>query len=426
MPTYEELGPGAVLDGRYRLIERIGRGGMGHVFLAHDARLKRPVALKLLRTQAASDPSQRAMFRREAELMANLRHPNVVAVHDTGEWQARPYLVMPFHEGTDLDRWAMERGGPPLARDVAMELLGQVFVGIGAMHESGVIHGDIKPANILVSEAMEAIVVDLGLSRRMEAPEDARPLTGTPGFVAPELIRRDEVDPALASKVDVYALGVTTYWLLTGRSPWGDGTPMDVLTRQVEGSLVAPSGVGPELPTAVDEPILSALALAPRARPDVDELYERLRAGLGAGERHRPFVLLVDDDPEILLLEEEIVRKALGSAEVVRMLDPRAALSLIAHRSPDLVVTDLQMPRINGVELTAALRGNPRSASIPVIVVTGVGGAQDWPLLRSLGATCMVVKPIEPPMLADAVQRALLPPGPQARDPRPGTLGPGP
>lgn len=384
---------------------------MGHVFLAHDARLKRPVAVKLLRTQAASDPSQRAMFWREAELMANLRHPNVVAVHDTGEWQTRPFLVMPFHEGADLDKWAEERGGPPLAVDMAMGILGQVFEGIGAMHQAGVIHGDIKPANILVSEAMEAVVVDLGLSRRVEAPEDTQPLTGTPGFVAPELIRREAIDPTQASKVDVYALGVTTYWLLTGRSPWGEGTAVDVLTRQAEGSLVVPSQVGPELPVTVDEPILSAVALAPHVRPEVDEFHDQLRAGLRANRRHQPFVLLVDDDPEILLLEEEIVRKALGSAEVVGMLDPRAALSLVAHRSPDLVVTDLQMPSINGVELTATLRGNPRSASIPIIVVTGVGGAQDWPLLRSLGATCMLVKPIEPPMLADAIQRALPPPG---------------
>lgn len=404
----DDMGPGTLLDDRYELGESVGRGGMGAVHLGRDHRLGRDVAIKLLHPQESVSAELRAMFRREAEIMARLRHPNVVEVFDTGGWDARPYLVMPFHRGTDLGSWARHLGGPPVAVDVAIGILGQACSGVAAMHEAGVLHGDIKPRNILVSDALEVILVDLGLSRPIESVQDPEALGGTPGFVAPEFIRRDSVPAELVHKADVYALGVTAYWLLTGQTPAGTGDVIDILTRQVEGEIEAPSERRPDLDPAFDMPVLDALRDDPSLRPEVAELRDGLLAARQhCSRRHPPFIVVVDDDPEALRFEESIARSAVARAEVVGLDDPHAALSLVQSRPPDLVITDLQMPTLNGIELTALLQGNPSTASVPVIVTTEVGGADEWKLLHTLGAECLLVKPLRPEMLGDAIRRVM-------------------
>jgi len=410
--TSDPQTPGApsILDDRYELRERIGHGGMGTVFRAWDSRLKREVAIKQLHPAFSTTPPLREMFQREAELMANLRHPNVVVVHDTGGWDTQPYLVMPFHEGLDLERWAGTQEGPPLSIDVVMLILGQVFDGVSAMHHAGVIHGDIKPRNILVSDPLEVILVDLGLARTMSTRVDPKNLSGTPGYLAPELIRRDEPNPRLASKLDVYSLGVTAYWLLTGQTPWGTGGAMDLILRQVEGDPPPPSTLVAGLPPGFDAPIVRALDTDPSRRPSVEHLRDALmRAAAQSKPRTSPFILIVDDDLDALMFEESVVQATVEDAEVVGVRTAEEALSLIEQRPPDLVITDLQMPGLNGVEFTATLRGQPSTASIPVIVVTGVGGAAEWQVLRGFGVECLVVKPLNPRMLGDAIRSVLDP-----------------
>lgn len=386
---------------------------MGVVYVAIDSRLKREVALKIVHPHIASEPELRHMFRSEAESMARLRHPNVVEIYDIGEVDGRPYLVMPNLRAVDLAQWTRRRGGPPLPVDIVVGLLGQAASGLTAMHAAGLVHGDIKPHNLLVSEGHEVVVADLGLARSARRHVDIETLGGTPGYLAPEIIAREPAATTLAHKADVYALGVTGYWLLVGHTPFGRGHADDVFERQLQGEILPPSEVRPELSKRFDAPLMRAIHRDPAQRPSVAELREALFAARDEAQDHdrrQPFVVVVDDDADVLVLVRELIMAVCPQAEVVALQDSEAALSLIESRPPSLVLTDLQMPGLNGLELLAAMRGYPATQSVPVIVMTGVGGAQDWQLLRSLGASRFMVKPIEPQMLLDVVAPMLTAP----------------
>lgn len=388
---------------------------MGVVFRAEDLRLKREVAVKFLHPRVAADPERREMLRREAESMAKLRHPNVVEIYDVGSFGPSPYLVMPFLHGASVDDWAERHGGPPLSADEVVGIVGQACGGLHAIHQQGLIHGDIKPSNILVSEAFEVVVTDLGLARAVNEGTSSLTPPGTPGFLAPELIARERIPPALAHKADVYALGVTAYWLLTGQMPVGDDEHevYAVLVRQLEDPIVPPSRRHAGLNPVFDAPLLRALDRTPEHRPDALALRDALFAARdrshepGAGQR--PFVVLVDDDAAVLTALEAVVRHALHEPKIVAVKDPLAALSVIECRPPALVITDLQMPGLDGVEFVAALRQSPSTRDTPVVVLTGVGGAKDWQQLNRMGVRQFLVKPVSTDILTHVIRSALSP-----------------
>lgn len=403
---------GQIVDDKYQLDDWLGEGGMGVVFRATDLRLKRQVAVKLLHPRVANDPRRARLFLKEAESMARLRHPNVVEIYDVGRLGKCPFLVMPYHRGADLADWAEQHQGPPLASDVVVGVLGQVCSGLEALHQEGLVHGDVKPGNILVSDAFEVVVTDFGLTRQAEEGEKAMVTPGTPGFVAPELIAHEPIEPEMAFKADIYSLGVTAYWLLTGHMPVGEDEVFAVLARQLEGQIPPPSTMRPELPPAFDEPVLLALARSPRSRPGAARLRELLFEARDKshlfGMGGRPFVMLVDDDRLVLQALERVVRSALPDPEVIALDDAEAALSIVESRPPSLVITDLQMPRTNGVEFVAALRGVPTTRDVPIVVLSGVGGAEDWKLLSQLGVHRFLVKPVATDVLRHVIRRALL------------------
>jgi len=398
-----------VLDGRYELYERLGRRCTSVTYRAYDMEQEREVALELLPSAVVEFPRLRELLRREVQIMAELRHPNVVTVHGAGGWEDVPYLVTSFHAGLELDRWAAREGGPPLPPDVAMEMMEPVFLGVAAMHEAGVIHGDLEPCNVLVSDERNVTVVGVGFSRATRHAVDGQALTSAPGFLVPECLRGDELDPAQAPKIDVYALGVIMHWLLTGQLPWD--TPGSIRGRSSqppESPLLPPSMLRPALSPAFDQPLLRALHDDPRERPSVESLRRMLHRAAHEGTRATPvLIVVVDDDPDALMLEEAIALATVEHAEVVGLSDARAALSLIERRRPDLVITDLRMPGLDGIELTAALRSCPANASTPVLVVTAASGAAQWRRLHRLGASTLVVKPINPRALSDAILGAL-------------------
>jgi len=404
---------GQVVDDKYRLDEKLGEGGMGVVLRASDLRLKREVAIKFLHPRVAGDPRRSRMFLREAESMAQLRHPNVVEVYDVGRMGDYPYLVMPYLPGTNVDDWAERHGGPPLAPEVVVGIVGQASAGLQAIHQQGLIHGDVKPSNILVSDAFEVMVTDLGLARAISEGTPTLTPPGTPGFLAPELIAREPVPPELAHKADVYALGVTTYWLLTGHMPV-EVTGEEIyamLVSQLQDPIVPPSERYAGLGTEFDEPLLAALARSPADRPDAVQLRDALFAArdrsLAPHAVQRPFVVLLDDDSSVLTALEAVVRATLHEPEIVAVRDPLAALSLIESRPPALVITDLQMPQLSGVEFVAAMREAPGTRDTPVIVLTGVGGARDWQLLNQMGVHQFLVKPVSTTMLKHVIRSAL-------------------
>ena len=214
--------------GRYRLISELGRGGMGIVWKAWDTRLKRIVALKQILADAWASPEACERFLREAQFTAQLHHPNIVAVHDVGEEEGRNFLTMDFVDGVALSKAAQGRVPAPRA----MEWARQIAEALAYAHEKGVIHRDVKPANVLVDHAGKAYVVDFGLAREVDAAATegrtaSGALLGTPQYMSPEQARGDR--SAVGPASDQFAVGVVLYELLTGRVPFQGHSLRDLL-----------------------------------------------------------------------------------------------------------------------------------------------------------------------------------------------------
>ncbi|MFG2167311.1 serine/threonine-protein kinase [Micromonospora chersina] len=272
--------PSLRLHDRYVLRERIGLGGMSEVWRADDEVLHRPVAVKALATQLAADPQLRATIQREARAAARLTHPHVTQVYDYGEatlpdGSVAPYLVMELVEGRTL---ADRLTAGPLAWPEAVRLAGQIAAALAAAHRIGVVHRDIKPGNVMLTET-GAKVLDFGIAtlagpHHPLAGQTGELLMGTPAYFAPERMTPGPANPAS----DVYALGALLYRTLTGRAPLPVQTWDDVLDVQAHRPPVPPLRV-PGLPADIADLTLACLAVDPARRPTAAQLATRLGAG---------------------------------------------------------------------------------------------------------------------------------------------------
>jgi serine/threonine protein kinase len=256
------LTTGTIVGGTYRVVHELSRGAMGVVYRAEDLGLGRPVAIKVLRSDLASDRDLVSRFRAEAGLLASLHHPNLVQVYALGEHAGEVYFVMELVEGQPLSevvRATIERNEwfpTAAAAQIALE----IGDALDAMHDVGVIHRDVKPANILLDrERDRAVLVDVGVAVKAGARRDA---AGTPGFAAPESF----LDHADAPTTDVYGLAATVYCMLTGRPPFGSGPASKVVQRQLGEPLPPPSELRPSLSEAVDAVLAKALAPVAKKR----------------------------------------------------------------------------------------------------------------------------------------------------------------
>ncbi|MBB3748779.1 serine/threonine-protein kinase [Mycolicibacterium sp. BK634] len=255
------------LSDRYELGEILGFGGMSEVHLARDTRLHRDVAVKVLRADLARDPSFYLRFRREAQNAAALNHPAIVAVYDTGEAETPngplPYIVMEYVDGVTLRDIVHTDGPMPYKR--AIEVIADACQALNFSHQHGIIHRDVKPANIMISKAGAVKVMDFGIARALA---DANNVTqtaaviGTAQYLSPEQARGEKVD----ARSDVYSLGCVLYEILTGEPPFVGDSPVAVAYQHVREDPVAPSqkhsGISPEL----DAVVLKALAKNPDNR----------------------------------------------------------------------------------------------------------------------------------------------------------------
>ncbi|MEM9456610.1 MAG: protein kinase [Myxococcota bacterium] len=411
-----ELPADGIIDGRYRVIDRVGDGGMGVVLRVHDERLRREVALKIIRPHLTADVELIEQFLAEARAMAQLRHPNVVEVHDFGQYGTLPYFAMRFVDGPDLHSW-VTRQNLPLPIDVALGIIGQVCEGVAAIHDAGVVHRDIKPENMLVDAGFRVVVTDFGLVRPLdEVPEQAayQITGGTAGYMAPELAQEIPVDPGLAPRADVYALGIIAYWLLVGRHPFMARTRTEMLKKQIDAPVPLPSDARPDLPPALDPVILGALHKDPRQRTtDARMLADQLREARQRIGRPQARVVVVDEDENCLAWMHDVLTETLPDAEVVCVADSSRALDVIEDGPPALVITALENRGVSGLELSATLRGSPSTQSVPLVVVSAIGGAPEWQALWRIGVQGFLLKPL--------VREAFVP---QVRGllPRPGAL----
>jgi serine/threonine protein kinase len=247
--------------GRYRILDRVGQGGMATVYKAYDPVEERHVAIKVLSSLAADSPHFTARFEREAKVVAGLRHPNIVPVWDYGEDEGKHYLVMPLLEvGSLADRLM---SGPLKPRESG-RIVTQVCDALDYAHQSGVIHRDIKPSNILLDQDGNALVSDFGLVYIENASVSltGSALIGTPAYMSPEQARGEKVTPA----TDQYAFGVVLYELATGQLPFDGETPMAVAIKHITDPIPFPREQNANVPLAVEHVILKATAKDPQDR----------------------------------------------------------------------------------------------------------------------------------------------------------------
>ncbi len=266
-----------VFNGRYELHRRLGRGGMAEVFLARDQLLDRPVAVKVLFPEFATDPAFVERFRREATAAANLNHPNIVGVYDWGEADGTYFIVMEYVDGRTLSEILRDEG--PLHPDRVADVGSDVAAALGFAHRNGVVHRDVKPGNVLVTQAGQVKVADFGIARAITANADENltqvgTVMGTATYFSPEQARGDAVDP----RSDIYSLGCVLYELVVGRPPFAGDSPVAIAYKHVQESPVPPRHLNIELPTAIEAIILKCLAKNPANRyPSAEDLRADLR-----------------------------------------------------------------------------------------------------------------------------------------------------
>ncbi len=254
---------GQTIDGRYRVVRRLARGGMATVYEAMDLRLERTVALKVMHRHLAEDPDFVARFRREARSAARLSHPHVVAVFDQGEADGLIYLAMEYVPGRTLRDVLVEFG--PLTPEQAMVILEPVLEGLAAAHAAGFVHRDIKPENVLIADDGRVKVADFGLARALAGGETSATtgmIIGTVAYLSPEQVERGDAD----GRSDVYAAGILLYEMVTGKVPHDGPSPIAVAYQHVNADVPAPSTLIPDIDAQVDELVVTATRRNPKQR----------------------------------------------------------------------------------------------------------------------------------------------------------------
>ena len=275
------IDPDTLVDGRYRVISRIGSGGMADVYLAEDRLLGRQVALKVLHHHFAEDGEFVERFRREASSAAALSHPNIVGIFDRGEWDGTYYIAMEYVPGSSLKTIVREGGALDPAR--AIDIVIQILRAARSAHRRGVIHRDLKPHNVILDDEGRARVTDFGIAR---AGASDMTLTGSIMGTAQYLSPEQAQGFAVTGASDLYSIGVILYELLTGAVPFEGETAVAIAFKQVAAEPLPPSSLNPAVPPSLDAVVLRALAKDPTQRfANADELIvalERERAVLPA------------------------------------------------------------------------------------------------------------------------------------------------
>jgi serine/threonine protein kinase len=273
------LAEAQVLDGKYELVRELGSGGAGTVYEAENRIVGKRVALKLMNAGIASDPALRARFVDEARAAARIVHANVVDIHDLGVTaEGVPYLVMELLQGQTLVELVAARGALPPS--FACELMLQVLAGLGAAHEKGIVHCDLKPANVMITQPSPdrplVKVLDFGLAQRLaKQEENPKVALGTPMFMAPEQVCGQFVD----ERTDLYSACAVLYVLLTGADPFTGGGSEKVLEQVARGEHRPILEANPSLPKALAQLVEQGMSRKRNARPaSVQELADKLRS----------------------------------------------------------------------------------------------------------------------------------------------------
>ena len=330
--------------GNYRIEKKIGEGGVGAVYRALDLTLARPVAIKVLRPGLEAREQIVDRFRSEAQTLARLNHPHIATVHTFLEEDGALYMVMEYVEGRTLSTLLRDEGRQPL--EAALELFRQALDGIGYAHERGVVHRDLKAANLMLDAEGRVKVMDFGIARVMGSERMTRHgnLVGTPDYMSPEQVQGH----AATERSDVYSLGILLYELLTGSLPFKADSEFDLMRMQVSEPATPPRELVPEIPESIERLLLRALEKDPAQR---FEGARGFREGIDAALEEMGFPV-------------ERPSWTTGEARTLRRATPADAPSATLGLPPPPPTRLLEQPRLSG-----RLRG-----------------ALGWPLLLVLGA----------------------------------------
>lgn len=374
MTTHDPSGAPApvILGGRYEIHRRLARGGMAEVFLARDQALDRPVAVKILFPEFATDPAFVERFRREAQSAANLSHPNIVGVYDWGSEGGTYYIVMEFVDGQSLAE--VVRSSGPLHPRRAAEVIFEVAGALGFAHQRGVVHRDVKPGNVLISTAGVAKVTDFGIARALSGPADdltqAGSVMGTATYFSPEQAQGFQVD----ARSDLYSLGVVLYEVLCGRPPFMGDSPVAIAYKHVQEWPPRPSQFVTGVPVGLESVILKLLAKKPEQRyRSADDLRADLRRFL---------------DGQPTLAEQELAQPAAAMvatgehptvANPAVVPDPTMAMPAVVPEPDDQLAEDPEdeSPRRSGLFIALALLLVALLAALGVWVFTSLNNSND-------------------------------------------------
>jgi eukaryotic-like serine/threonine-protein kinase len=377
---------GQIVGDAYEVRGLLGAGGMGQVLDAYDRHLRRRVAIKVTLHHVDG-----AILRREGQALAALRHQSVVAVHAFGHHEGKPYLVLEHLSGLSLEEYAARRRslGKPFAIAEAVDLLIRVAEGLAVIHEAGVSHRDIKPSNLMLAPGNRLVLMDFGLVLPEIHVRKHRGIAGSLGYIAPEVLT-GAVRPGHGHLTDLYALGVVAFELITGILPYDDDNPVILMRKQLRGRVPDPAVYRPSIPPRLAAVIRELLATDPRERlQTADQALWQLRtlkaqlASVTAAERFS--VLIVDDDLDMWEPLSIVVRQVADDAIVETAKNGEQALRALRRRLPTVLLIDIDLPDLNGIELSMYVRGMPNGAESHIVAISGRASPKDVDVLRQLG-----------------------------------------
>ncbi|HYL76886.1 MAG TPA: protein kinase [Bryobacteraceae bacterium] len=410
-----ELNEGALIA-HYRIVSRLGQGGMGVVYLAEDTLLDRRVALKVLPPDLAADPERMHRFVQEAKLASALNHPNVAYIHEIGQDGDLRFLAMEYVEGEPLS--ARIQAGP-LKVDEILRSGAQVADALEAAHSKGIIHRDIKPANLMLTSRGHVKVLDFGLAKLEKPPrgksDDTQLLTsaglvlGTVQYMSPEQALGRDVD----HRADIFSLGVVLYEMATARLPFAGSNASETMARILQSQPDAMARFNYEIPEEFERVVRKCLEKDPERRYqsardllvdlknlDRDSGSTRAAAPTPTAAANRRIAAVIVDDEELARrLLREYAESSAGLEVIAECSNGFEAVKVIAERKPDLVFLDVQMPKLDGFEVLELI-----GREVAVIFVT----AYDQYAMKAFDAHAVdyLLKPFSLDRFAKALERA--------------------
>lgn len=418
--------------GSYRVLDRLGSGGMGAVFKCEHLRMRRLAAIKVVRVSSAQDSRLQVRFFSEMRAVAQLTHPNIIGAIDCGEMASVPdgtgmqYLVMEYVPGQDLQAYVEENGRLPIPQ--ACQVMYQVAIALDVIHQHGLVHRDIKPSNIMITPEGQTKLLDFGLVRHFRTHVTEFGVTlGTIGFMAPEQIcDASNVD----IRADLFGLGGCLFWCLTGMDPFpSQGSAQEDLARRLSQMPADLRALRPEVPPELAAVVARLLALDPDDRyltpqavlrslrtfvpsSSSDSLRAQTALGNGLPAKAQPAdgkkvhrILLVDDDPHIRMM----CRFALQSEELLceEAANGKEALAALKSHRHDLVLLDLEMPELSGWEVLRQLGERQATPHLKVLLTSGSAAPDAMAEQLLIRADDYLLKPLSVVQLRSRVQAAL-------------------